>query len=221
MSICKKCNLEILDETERCPLCDSVLEQTVDVENMYPNVRIMARKLMLISRVYLVCAMILEVLLVYINVVSDSQTWWSVIAALGFVYVYMLIRFAILGKSGYKSKVTILSLIAVLMLVAADFLYGYRGWSINYALPVIILLVDLSILFLMFFNRRNWQSYMMWQLFMILCSVVSLVFSLLGIATRPFMGELAFTASVLLFVGTVIIGDRRARTELKRRFHVR
>lgn len=221
MSICKKCNLEILDETERCPLCDSVLEQTVEVENMYPNVRVMARKLMLISRVYLVCAMILEVLLVYINVVSDSEIWWSAISGLSFLYVYMLIRFAILGKSGYQSKVTLLSLIAVLMLVAVDFLYGYRGWSINYALPVVILLVDLSILFLMFFNRRNWQSYMMWQLFMILCSVVSLVFSLIGIATRPFMGELAFTASVLLFVGTVIIGDRRARTELKRRFHVR
>lgn len=221
MSICKKCNLEILDETERCPLCNSVLEQTVEVEDMYPNVRVMARKLMLISRIYLFCAIITEVLLVYINVVTDSEIWWSAISGLSFLYVYMLIRFAILGKSGYQSKVTLLSLIAVLMLVAVDFLYGYRGWSINYALPVIILLVDMSILILMILNRRNWQSYMMWQLFMILCSVVSLVFSLIGIATRPFMGELAFAASVMLFVGTVIIGDRRARTELKRRFHVR
>lgn len=221
MSICKKCNLEILDETERCPLCNSVLEQTMEVEDMYPNVRVMARKLMLISRIYLFCAIIAEVLLVYINVVTDSEIWWSAISGLSFLYVYMLIRFAILGKSGYQSKVTLLSLIAVLMLVAVDFLYGYNGWSINYALPVIILLVDMSILILMILNRRNWQSYMMWQLFMILCSVVSLVFSLIGIATRPFMGELAFAASVLLFVGTVIIGDRRARTELKRRFHVR
>lgn len=221
MSICKKCNLEILDETERCPLCNSVLEQTMEVEDMYPNVRVMARKLMLISRIYLFCAIITEVLLVYINVVTDSEIWWSAISGLSFLYVYMLIRFAILGKSGYQSKVTLLSLIAVLMLVAIDFLYGYRGWSINYALPVIILLVDMSILILMILNRRNWQSYMMWQLFMILCSVVSLVFSVIGIATRPFMGELAFAASVLLFVGTVIIGDRRAHTELKRRFHVR
>lgn len=221
MSKCKKCNIEILDETDRCPLCNSVLEQTIEVENMYPNVRIMARKLMLISRIYLVCAIILEVMLVYINVVTGSQTWWSAISALSFLYVYMLIRFAILGKSGYQSKVTMLALIAVLMLVAADFVSGYKGWSVNYALPVVILLVDLSIFILMFFNRRNWQSYMMWQLFMILCSVISLVFSLVGIATRPFMGELAFAASVLLFVGTLIIGDRRARTELKRRFHIR
>lgn len=221
MSWCTKCNIEVLDETERCPLCQSVLEQTIEVENMYPNVRIKTRKMMLISRIYLFCAIILEVLLVYINVISDSQTWWSVITALSFLYVYMLIRFAILGKSGYKSKVTMLTLIAVLMLVAADFVSGYKGWSVNYAIPAAILFVDFGILVLMFVNRRNWQSYMMWQIFMILCSVVSLIFSLLGIATAPFMGEFAFTASVLLFVGTLIIGDRRARTELKRRFHIR
>lgn len=221
MSRCKKCNIEILDETERCPLCNSVLEKTIEMENMYPNVRIMSRTMMRISKIYLFGAIMLEVLLVYINVTTDSKTWWSAISALSFLYVYMLLRYAILGKSGHKVKVIVLSLIAVLILVAADFLSGYRGWSVNYALPVIILLVDLCILILMFVNRRNWQSYMMWQLFMILCSVVSLVFSLIGIATRPFMGEFTFTVSVLLFVGTLIIGDRRAWTELKRRFHVR
>lgn len=221
MSVCRKCNIEILDETERCPLCNSVLVQTEELENMYPNVRIIARKMMLISRIYLFCAILLEVLFVYINVVTDSKTWWSIITALCFVYVYMLIRFAILGQSGYKSKVSVLTIIAVLIAVASDFVSGYRGWSVNYALPAGILFIDLGILILMFANRRNWQSYIMWQILMILCSIIPLVFSLVGIATAPFLGELSFVMSVLLFVGTLIIGDRRARTELKRRFHIR
>ncbi len=221
MSKCRKCDIEILDETERCPLCNSVLVQTMELENMYPNVRVKARKMMLISRIYLFCAILLEVLLVYINVVSNSKTWWSIITALCFVYVYMLMRFAILGTSGYKSKVMVLTLIAVLIAVASDFVNGYQGWSVNYALPSGILFIDLGILVLMFANRRNWQSYIMWQILMILFSIVPLVFSLVGIATAPFLGELAFVISVLLFVGTLIIGDRRARTELKRRFHIR
>lgn len=221
MSKCRKCNVEILDETERCPLCNSVLVQTVELENMYPNVRIMARRMMLISRIYLFCAIILEVLLVYINIVADSKIWWSIITALCFVYVYMLIRFAILGKSGYKSKVIVLTSIAVLIAVASDFVSGYRGWSVNYALPSGVLFIDLAIFVLMFTNRRNWQSYIMWEILMIFCSILPLIFSLVGIATAPFLGELAFVVSVLLFVGTMIIGDRRARTELKRRFHIR
>ena len=39
MSKCRNCNVEISDETERCPLCGSVLEYTGEVENMYPDVR--------------------------------------------------------------------------------------------------------------------------------------------------------------------------------------
>ena len=34
MSRCKQCNIEILEPTERCPLCNSVLEKSEDLEAM-------------------------------------------------------------------------------------------------------------------------------------------------------------------------------------------
>ena len=221
MSRCKQCNVEILDETERCPLCHSVLEKTVEVENMYPNVRTMTRRLALLSRIYLFVAILVEALLIYLNVLSDSEMFWSAIPGLAMLYGYLGLRYAILGKSGYKGKIIVLTLIAILMVVAIDFVVGYRGWSVNYALPSAILLVDAGILILMCINRRNWQSYMMWQIFMILCSVVPLVLYAVGIVTAPILALLAFAFSAALFLGTLIIGDRRARTELRRRFHVR
>ena len=221
MSRCKQCNVEILDETERCPLCHSVLEKTVEVENMYPNVRTMTRRLALLSRIYLFVAILVEALLIYLNVLSDSEMFWSAIPGLAMLYGYLVLRYAILGKSGYKGKIIVLTLIAILMVVAIDFVVGYRGWSVNYALPSAILLVDAGLLSLMCINRRNWQSYMMWQIFMILCSVVPLVLYAVGIVTAPLLALLAFAFSTALFLGTLIIGDRRARTELRRRFHVR
>lgn len=221
MSRSKQCNVEILDETERCPLCHSVLEKTVEVENMYPNVRTMTRRLTLLSRIYLFVAILVEALLIYLNVLSDSEMFWSAIPGLAMLYGYLVLRYAILGKSGYKGKIIVLTLIAILMVVAIDFVVGYRGWSVNYALPSAILLVDAGILILMCINRRNWQSYMMWQIFMILCSVVPLVLYAVGIVTAPLFALLAFAFSAALFLGTLIIGDRRARTELRRRFHVR
>ena len=221
MSRCKQCNVEILDETERCPLCHSVLEKTVEVENMYPNVRTMTRRLALLSRIYLFVAILVEALLIYLNVLSDSEMFWSAIPGLAMLYGYLVLRYAILGKSGYKGKIIVLTLIAILMVVAIDFVVGYRGWSVNYALPSAILLVDAGILVLMCINRRNWQSYMMWQIFMILCSVVPLVLYAVGIVTAPILALLAFAFSTALFLGTLILGDRRARTELRRRFQVR
>ena len=169
--------MEISDETERCPLCGSVLEYTGEVENMYPDVRVHTRK--------------------------------------------MLIRFAILGKTGYRAKITVLTLMAILIVIAIDFLVGYRGWSVNYALPSAIILVDVGIIICMIVNRRNWQSYMMWQIFMILCSIVPVILIFTGIVTAQLFALIAFAFSLFLFLGTLIIGDRRARVELKRRFHVR
>lgn len=221
MSKCKNCNIEVLDETERCPLCGSVLEQTIEVENMYPDVRIRARKMVLISKIYLFCTILLEALLVYLNARQDSKIWWSVIVGLILFYVYMLIRFAILGKSGYKGKIVILTIIAILIVVGIDLVVGYQGWSVNYALPSGIMLIDAGIIVCMIINRRNWQSYLMWQIFMILCSIIPLFLRMAGIVTVPFLSFFAFACSVFLFLGTVIIGDRRARVELKRRFHIR
>ncbi len=221
MSRCNKCNIEVLDETERCPLCNCVLEQTVEVENMYPNVRLKARKMMLFGRIYLFLAILTEALLLYINYVTAPKMWWSVITGMICLYGYLLIRFAILGKTGYRIKIVVLMMIMILMMVAIDFVVGYHGWSLNYVLPSGILAVDVGILLLMLINRRNWQSYMMLQIFMMVCSVVPVIFAAVGIVTAPLLSQIALAFSVFLFLGTVIIGDRRARTELRRRFHVR
>lgn len=220
MGKCQKCNVEILDETEFCPLCRSVLERTDELENMYPDARIVMRKRMFFSRVYLFCAIIAEALLIFINVLFPSPIWWSAITGLGLLYSYMVLRYAIIGKSGYRSKVIVLSIIAILSAVAIDFIIGYRGWSVDYVLPSGILLMDGVILGCMICNRRNWQSYIMWLLAMVLCSLIPILLNLFELEQNRFLAFAPLTASAAIFAGTLIIGGRRAAVELRRRFHV-
>ena len=82
MSRCKQCNIEVLDETERCPLCHSVLEPTIEVENMYPDVKIKTRRMMLLSRIYLFVAIVAEAVLVAANHYGDFETAWSLVTGL-------------------------------------------------------------------------------------------------------------------------------------------
>ena len=209
-----------MDETECCPLCKSILEQTEELENMYPDVRIRMRRLKLFSRIYLFCAILAEAALFCVNLLTESQIWWSAITGLAFLYFYMVLRYAILGKSGYKSKVTVLVILSILIAVVIDFVLGYRGWSVDYVLPVGILVVDAVVLICMIGNRRNWQSYMMWQILMILCSLIPMGLYIKELEQNPYMAFLPLAVSVTISLGTIIIGDRRARMELVRRFHI-
>lgn len=222
MAKCKTCNIEVLDETLVCPLCQSILEQNESLENMYPNVRNMMRGLNLFTRIYLFCALLLQAFLFYLNVAhfEELPIWWSAITGLTLLYIYVVLYYAVLGKTGYKSKVIILSAIAVLSAVAIDLVTGYRGWSIDYVFPSGIILMDAIILFCMIYNRRNWQSYIMWQIFMVLVSLIPIIVHFIGLDRTEYFAFLPMAISLSLFLGTMIIGDRRARMELKRRFHL-
>jgi len=145
---------------------------------------------------------------------------WSVLVGLGLLYVYTVLRYAVLGKSGYRAKTIVLVLLAVLLTVVVDFITGYRGWSVDYVASGGILLVDVIIIVLMIWNRRNWQSYLMWQIAMILFGVIPAVLYLVGLEHNFIMAFLPLIVSVFLFVGTLMIGGRRAGQELYRRFHI-
>lgn len=212
--------MEILDETSVCPLCMSILEPTVEVENMYPDVRDRMRWMTLACNIYLFVALCAEAVMIYVDFRVESQVWWSVLAGLVLFYGYLVLRYAVIGKAGYRSKIITLTILAVLAAVGADVAIGYQGWSVDYVLPAGILAVDVVILCLMYFNRRNWQSYIMWQIFMILCSLIPAALYIVGIENNAYLALLPLVVSAVIFTGTLIIGDRRARTELYRRFHI-
>ena len=219
MSKCRNCRIEILDNTDRCPLCHSALEIGEVPESMYPDVRSPARKLALASRIYLFCAIVLESLLVLLNIMLEHELLWCILTGLALLYVYLLLRYALLGRRGYQAKAFVLTLMAVLMAVAADFATGYRGWSVDYVLPMGIIFIDVSVFVLMMVNRRGWQSYLSWLIFMIVCSLIPAGLYIAGLEHNICFAFLPLSLSVYLFLGSMIIGGRRARLELKRRFH--
>lgn len=210
----------ILDDTERCPLCMHVLEAGNEPGvDAYPNAIAVNRRYLFLENLFLFLSIVSICILFGINYMTNSKVLWSLVAGLIIIYANAVLRMAILGKTGYMFKTLSLVILAVLMFLGIDYLTGYRGWSLDYILPSGVLAIDLALLILMLVNRRNWQSYMMAQIFSILLSLIPVGLRLGGIIKFPYLVWISFAVSVFLFLGTLIIGDRRARTELKRRFH--
>ena len=150
----------------------------------------------------------------------DREVAWSLVIGIILLYGNVVLRMAILGKSGYLAKTVCLVLLAIVMLLGIDYLTGYRRWSLDYVLPGGIIAIDLALFILILINRRNWQSYMMSELLTILLSIVPVVLLQMRIIHFPYLAWGSLGVSVFLFLGTLILGDQRARTELKRRFHI-
>lgn len=227
MSRCKRCNVEILDNTEKCPLCHHVLE--IDEhreENMYPNARVAGKRFRMLENIMLFASIVVFLTCFIINyacnkaVNPEKEIWWSLIVGLILVYGNGLLRITILGKSDYLFKIVIAIFLALAVLLEVDWLTGSHGWGVNFVFPICIMLLDIGILILMLINRRNWQSYLIIQIGALVLGVVALILNLVGVITFPYLAWVAAAFSLFVFLGTLIIGDEKARTELKRRFHV-
>ena len=213
MSRCSHCGVEILDDTEHCPLCHNVLENTGRGRMTYPNVLHKIKKINFLFCLFLFLAIILAVAVVAANFVYHPETWWSVIFIAAEVYgIIMLYLFT--KDTGYRIRIIVGILGFLLFDILADRITGYAGWSVNYMFPTAILLANLAVLLLMLINRRNWQSYLLFQLGVVLFGLAGVLFLFLRWITSPVLSEIACSISILVFLGMVILGGRTARSEL-------
>ncbi len=222
MTKCRQCNITISDNTAVCPLCQCVVETGSDVQsiNEYPDVWLKQHKIKRISNLILLAVLAASAVLATLNI-AFSDSWWCLIPIAAMVYVYVVFRLIFVSRKGYRWKTFMPLILALVLLLIIDIETGFYGWSMNYVFPSGILVTDLIIVILMLTNLKNWQSYMIMQIIMIAVSCVPVVLWVAGIITSPLLSMIALGISGFLFLAAVILGDRTARGELKRRFHIR
>lgn len=235
MSKCRRCNIEILDASLSCPLCNGVLELN-DVQNteeeadennfvskslMYPDVSPAIKRINFIIRLTVFFSIIAEGILIYINYVTTPDIKWSLICGAALVYACFSLIYSFRHNKSHRKKIMVQAILIMPIIVLVDYALGYTGWSFNYAIPFVIAGIDIAILVLMIINTTNWQSYIMVQVYMLVLCIVLSIFMLcdLFFEYKLFM-ILADLLTLILLAGTLVFGDKRATNELKRRFHM-
>lgn len=221
MARCRICQITIKDRTDVCPLCGSVLEEdgSKSKESMYPDLVLKERVMMRITQTTLLCAVLLEVFLVMINLTVNPQFLWCVITAAAFLYVVLVLYTTAIPNLSLRSRFLILSFSLMLVSLSVDWVTGFRGWALSVAMPIQILFMDVVILVLYLIQKKDFQQYLwMMALNLLLCVIVLIAF-LLG--CRIFFGLMiiAFVVTIIELFVIMVRGGRRTSAEFKRRFH--
>lgn len=220
MSDCRQCKVKIMDATNICPLCHCAVGKDGSEKQHYPDIRIKQKKIQLALRIYLAAAIVIEAVLVYLNRKFMPDIWWSLLSLAAFIAIYASVSITVSNRTGYRSRTIGLTVFATTYIVLVDAVLGFSGWSVNYVLPSSILFLDVAVVVAIFVNMRNWQSYLILEILLIFCNLLPFTLVFLGITTKPFLTYLAFWITAGLFICTCIIGGKKSKAELQRRFHV-
>lgn len=222
MAKCLKCNVIIKDNTLICPLCQHILEQDPGetLTNTYPNIEQKRKKTAFALRIYAFAAIVAEALLALINYKLFAGVFWCVISGMALLYAYLTIWFSFQKNADFRIKLLFQALSGILFLVAVDLIYGFKGWSVCIGFPVIILSLDALTFILMLINRSTFHTYLWVMLLLTALSVIPVVLYVLGYNQAVTLAATALGVSIVIVLGMLLIGGQKARTELKRRFHV-
>lgn len=221
MKKCNFCKVNIIDNTDSCPLCGGVLEGENIGDSAYPDVVKKTKALNFIFKLCLFIAIVTILLCVQINLKLNPEFKWSFIIIGAFTYSLLLMYLFLKEGTGYRMRTFIGVLGGILLLTLIDYICDFYKWSLNYALPLAILAVDISFIILMIVNRRNWQSYILLMGLTSICSLVPVIFYYTGIITNIIPAQITFMFTLFTFIGVIIFGGQRVPQELKRRFYIK
>ena len=217
--------MDFIDPTNVCPLCKCITERDdAEGEEFKPTYPLRPdkeiKKIQLALSIYTLAAIIAEAILVIIDFHVGDRIGWSIMTGACMVYAYITLKFSIQKHNGYQFKILMQTLLGVAVVGLIDFLTGFSGWSVNYVLPAAFILIDATVIVLMIVNSRNWQSYIPMQLLIIVLCIIPYILHHFGISSDSIMCLIALCVAIFVFIGSVIMGGRRAMDELYRRFHV-
>lgn len=222
MKHCRRCDIDIIDGRAICPLCDSVLEGKDNAEATYPEVAYEMQRFLFVKRLFYFGLLVVGATSVLINYYTFQHfhgIYWSLIVLVAMVYCWFTVSYTLTNHTNLGAKVIFQAVGALLITVIVDYVTGYRGWSLRFVIPGILLLADFALLALMALRPERWQGFFMCQLAVCVLSVVPVVIAYAGLIDNMFLAILDCFILWLSLAGTIIFGGRRTRLELKRRFH--
>ena len=215
MNKCKRCNVWVADDTMVCPLCHTILTEEKskgqksgsgfpDSEFEYNGARYVdidsvADKRFLIQGPG------------YPDVKKNTRRFRKAGRILLFISLALEMLLAFINYLTFD-------ILGLMILI--DFALDWSGWSLEFGLPCIIYGLVLAIIICMSVNSSSWQNYLLMQLAAIALSILDVVLHFTGYLHHIVLAWIAFGLSVLLWSGTMIIGDRKAKNELKRKLHI-
>lgn len=188
---------------------------------MYPDVSPAMRRIKFVIKLVVFLSVLVESALILINYLTYNGVKWSLITGVVLAYLCFTVIYSFQRYSGYRRKIMWQTVGIMILAILIDIILGFRGWSVEFAIPSAVLAIDLTIFILMLVNAKDFQEYLMMQIFNFVLSILFLVVVLVvHLVDFSLLIIIAAGVTGLMLLATLVFGDKAVLGELTRRFRM-
>ena len=186
---------------------------------LYPKI-LNIEKGKIIKKMLLLISVIISILLVVINFCIDTTYKWSLLCIVGIIYAWLTTLYSLKRNVNIASHVMIQMICITALTVAIDYILGYEGWSITLAVPIIIMIGNVTLLILTIVSRKKYIKYAIYQLLIVIFSIMPVVFIHENLIHDKTLSIVAVAVSVMNLIVTLALCAKDVKEAVIRKFHL-
>ena len=186
---------------------------------IYPK-KINANMGEIITKIMFVISVIIAIALTIINKLTSPNIPWAALANSGIIYIWIITIYSIHRNINIAGHVLLQTIAVSVLTVYIDYKIGFRGWSLSLAIPIILIIANLAMLILTIVSHKKYLRYAIYQLFILIFSVLPAILIGERIVKEPIMGIIATGVSIFNLLITIILSAKDIKEAVKRKFHM-
>lgn len=186
---------------------------------IYPE-KIKAKKSDKIIQILLSISIGMALILVVINKLTTPSIPWAAFVNAGILYSWVVVMYSIKKNINIAGHVLLQITALSLLTFYIDYKLGRKGWSINIAIPIMIMIANVTMLVLTIVSYKKYIKYAMYQLMIVFFSMLPVVFVTEHMVQDRILSIVASGISVLNFVLCLVLCARDVKEEIVRKFHM-
>ena len=186
---------------------------------IYPK-KINANNSEKITKIMLIISIAIAIILTIINKLTTPNVPWAALANGGIIYIWVIVIYSIHKNVNIAGHVLVQTIAISLLTVFLDYRLGFKGWSLSLAIPIILIVANTAMLILTIVSHKKYLRYAIYQLIILIFSILPAIFITEKIVTEPIMGIIATGISILNLIITIILSAKDLKEAVIRKFHM-
>lgn len=186
---------------------------------IYPQ-KLSSKKGDKVLKILLAVSVLLGIILFAINKLTTPEIRWAALANCGVIYAWITVLYSIKRGTNVAGHVFIQTIIISAATLYIDDRTGFIGWSINIAIPIILIVANATMLILTIVTRKNYIKYAIYQLMIVLISLLSMWLIWDKIMSLRILSNIAIIVSVLNLFISLVLCFKDVKEALIRKFHM-
>ena len=186
---------------------------------IYPQ-KLSSKKGEKILKILMLVSIALGVILVLINKLTTPNIHWAALANCGILYTWITVIYSIKRSTNMAGHVLLQTLIISAVVLYIDDRIGFKGWSINIAIPIILITANTTMLILTMVAYKNYIKYAIHQLMIVFISLLSMGTMWRNIEKLKVLSIIAISIAILSLTISLLLSFKDVKEALIRKLHM-